>query len=421
MGGNPPVKTGRGSIPLALGKPMRILSVTAQKPHSTGSGVYLTETVRAFAQLGHENAVVAGVCAGDAGVCAGDAVFFPERVRVYPVYYNSDALPFPVCGMSDEMPYESTVYRSMSEDMVAQFERAFSSVIEKAVNEFKPDVLLCHHLYLLTAIVRELCRDIPVWGMCHGSDLRQLYTNGLCRERIIASVAGLDKLCCLHDAQREQIIELFGVPPEKVRVVGTGYSSRVFYDRGLRQPHRERRLIYAGKISEKKGVYSLISALALLGWRREDFSLRMAGGWGDETQHEKALTAIGRSGWDITLLGRLSQDALAEEYSKADIFILPSFYEGLPLVLAEAMACGTRVVCTELPGIKPWMDSAAPDNGIVFVAPPRMTDADTPVEDSLPDFETRLAAAIQTAAAQPIIKHDLSALTWTGVCKKILE
>jgi len=39
---------------------MRILSITAQKPHSTGSGVYLTETVRGFKELGHTQAVIAG-------------------------------------------------------------------------------------------------------------------------------------------------------------------------------------------------------------------------------------------------------------------------------------------------------------------------------------------------------------------------
>lgn len=215
-------------------------------------------------------------------------------------------------------------------------------------------------------------------------------------------------------------MELFGVPPEKICVVGTGYSSRIFYDRDIRQPHRETRLIYAGKISEKKGVYSLISALDLLGWRREDFSLRMAGGWGDEAQHEKALAAIEQSDWDITLLGRLPQDALAREYSMADVFILPSFYEGLPLVLAEALACGARVVCTELPGIRPWMDGAAPGNGIVYVRPPRMTGPDTPLPEDLPAFEARLASAIRTAAALPIVGHDLTALSWTGVCNRIL-
>lgn len=172
---------------------MRILSVTAQKPHSTGSGVYLTETVSAFEALGHENAVVAGVC-------ADDALFFPEGVRVYPVYYQSDALPFPVCGMSDEMPYESTVYGRMTEEMVGRFERAFTAVIEKALAEFEPELIFCHHLYLLTALVRRICPETPVWGMCHGSDLRQLYTNALRRERVIAAIVELDKICCLHEA-----------------------------------------------------------------------------------------------------------------------------------------------------------------------------------------------------------------------------
>ena len=40
---------------------MRILSITAQKPNSTGSGVYLTELVKEYALMGHEQAVIAGV------------------------------------------------------------------------------------------------------------------------------------------------------------------------------------------------------------------------------------------------------------------------------------------------------------------------------------------------------------------------
>ena len=63
---------------------MRILSITAQKPHSTGSGVYLTETVRGFKELGHTQAVIAGVT-------REDRVKLPEGVGFYPVYYNSGA------------------------------------------------------------------------------------------------------------------------------------------------------------------------------------------------------------------------------------------------------------------------------------------------------------------------------------------
>ena len=44
---------------------MKILSITAQKPCSTGSGVYLTELVRAWHNAGHEQIVVAGVASGE--------------------------------------------------------------------------------------------------------------------------------------------------------------------------------------------------------------------------------------------------------------------------------------------------------------------------------------------------------------------
>ena len=73
---------------------MRILSVTAQKVDSTGSGVYLTELVRGFAKAGHQQAVICGTT-------WQDRICLPEGVAVYPVYYNTEELPFPICGMSD--------------------------------------------------------------------------------------------------------------------------------------------------------------------------------------------------------------------------------------------------------------------------------------------------------------------------------
>ena len=48
---------------------MRILSVTAQKPDSTGSGIYLTELVRGFEKMGHEQAVIAGIGRKDTLPC----------------------------------------------------------------------------------------------------------------------------------------------------------------------------------------------------------------------------------------------------------------------------------------------------------------------------------------------------------------
>ena len=111
---------------------MRILSVSAQRPDSTGSGVYLTERVRGFAALGCEQAVLAGVGPEDVSPFPADVAFFPVR-------YASAALPFPICGMSDEMPYRSTRYCDMTEEMTAQFRAAFSAALRDAVDQIYRD------------------------------------------------------------------------------------------------------------------------------------------------------------------------------------------------------------------------------------------------------------------------------------------
>ena len=393
---------------------MRILSISAQKPNSTGSGVYLTETVRGFASLGHDQAVLAGIY-------EQDQVSLPDGVAFYPVYFDTPQLPFHIAGMSDEMPYPSTVYSQMTPEMTGQFAESFSKALMTAVAEFKPDVLLCHHLYLLTAIVRKLFPDLSVWGICHGTDLRQMAKNPLWRDEIREQICGLDKVFCLHEEQRSQAIACYNLDPCRVTVVGNGYNEQIFYDRGQRVPHAERRLVFAGKISEKKGVFSLLRALPLLGWDKDQFSLLMAGGWSNESQKQYVEKLIAESGYNVSLSGNLRQEQLAEEFNRGDIFVLPSFYDGLPLVLAESMACGMQVVCSDLPGIRPWMDAHVPHHTIRFVKPPRMHDADVPDPATLPRFEQELAEAIREAAEHPYLQRpDLSLVSWPGVCRRIL-
>ena len=172
---------------------MKILSISAQKPSSTGSGVYLTELVKEIALQGHEQAVVAGVY-------KEDETNFPEGVAFHPVYFCTEELPYPIVGMSDEMPYTSTRYCDMTEEMVEQFRDAFLKVLVPLVNEFKPDLILTHHLYLLTAIVRETFSDIKVYGFCHNTDLRQMIKTDLEREFIAENVSVIDSMLAEYPA-----------------------------------------------------------------------------------------------------------------------------------------------------------------------------------------------------------------------------
>lgn len=176
---------------------MRVLSVTAQKPCSTGSGVYLTEVVRSLAKMGVSQAVVAGVT-------REDRVDMPEGVTVYPVYFSSEKLPYPVVGMSDEMPYTSTRYRDMTEEMAGQFKAAFLEVLDEAIEKENPDIILCHHLYYLTALIRAHYPAKKVYGFCHNTDLRQMESILFERNFIRQEIPKLDRIFALQEAQKEK-------------------------------------------------------------------------------------------------------------------------------------------------------------------------------------------------------------------------
>ena len=454
---------------------MRILSITAQKPHSTGSGVYLTGLVKGFATLGHEQAVVAGVY-------KEDEIHFPEGTRVYPVYYRTESLPFPIAGMSDEMPYESTIYSQMTEDMVDAFRQAFLEKTREAVECFRPDLILCHHLYLLTALVREAFPQYKTAAICHGTGLRQIKKNSLERDYILAHIKELHKVFCLHREQREEISRVYGVPGERLEVIGSGFDDSIFRYMPVKKEDGVKRLIYAGKLSEKKGVMSLLRSLVCLEqlqrqWEQGEMQQRLetgqppepvkievwlAGGYGNQLEYETIKKLAEQSPYPVKFLGRLDQPQLAKRMNQADVFVLPSFYEGLPLVVIEALACGLQVVCTDLPGVRPWLEENIGTCPVKFVPLPAIMNADEPVEQELPQFERRLAEAIggslgidgsslgtdggvletdgrvletdgmslgtvgreyMTAAGPSLASPlpDMSRISWAGISKKILE
>ena len=394
---------------------MRILSVTAQKPDSTGSGVFLSELVKGFDALGCPQAVVCGVT-------EADPLPFPGHIRVFPVYYNTPALPFPVCGMSDEMPYESTRYRDLTEEQTVQLKDAFLKKVTEAVDSFRPDVILCHHLYFLASLIRQHFPHIPVYGQCHGSDLRQIETNAWQREWIKSQIPNLDGIFALHAVQREKICTLFDLPDGWVQVMGAGYNSGVFYlDDAVSRDSGKIRYLFAGKLSEKKGIYSLLRCLSHLE-HPENTEVYLAGGCGTREELESLRTLASQAPCRVGLLGKLDQPRLAQWMNACDVFILPSFYEGLPLVLIEAMACGMKTICTDLPGIQPWLDQAIPGSGAIFVAPPAMRNTDEPIPESLPDFEKRLARAMEDAASAHLPNQDLvRRLSWGALCRRLLH
>ena len=251
--------------------------------------------------------------------------------------------------------------------------------------------------------------------------MRQIRTNALWRDYIFNQIQDLDRIFCLHQNQEKEVQLTFALPKEKTIVIGNGYNPHIFRKLSEIKPHTGYHLSFAGKISEKKGVFSLLRALNFLPYPKDALRVSLAGGY-KNSDYQKVLTLVQRCPYPVTLLGNLPQDQLAKLFNESDLFVLPSFYDGLPLVLTEALACGAKVICTDLPGIRPWMDQHIPDHGIYFLAPPTMLDTDTPDPSSLPAFERALADLIQHALQDTVQHYPLfDQVCWTNVGRTLLQ
>ena len=108
-------------------------------------------------------------------------------------------------------------------------------------------------------------------------------------------------------------------------------------------------VLYAGRLRTRKAVAVLVEAFALLRDRAPGARLRLAG----EGEQRLALEAqVRRHGLEdvVRFEGAVPHHRMGELYAAADIFCLPSLYEGFPLAILEAMAAGLPVVATRVAG-----------------------------------------------------------------------
>ena len=194
-------------------------------------------------------------------------------------------------------------------------------------------------------IVLSRALGVPVVLHLHAAELHHFYPRlPKPLQAITRWVFSLPASCVVlgTTAQRFVVNEL-RVPASRVEIVINGVPAPTV-PRRISNENGVKRLLFVGNLSERKGVTDLLQALSRPGFENLQLELVLAGG-GDIESYQVKANALGLEKM-VRFTGWSEQREVAELMAKADLLVLPSYDEGLPLVILEALANGVAVVCT---------------------------------------------------------------------------
>ena len=194
-------------------------------------------------------------------------------------------------------------------------------------------------------------------------------------------------VACISHFARSQLM-LFSDPADwhKLKIIHCGVLPELYEsaDRDGDGCH----LVFVGRLAAVKGLRVLLDAFGRVAGDHPGLKLTLVGDGDDREALEALAKPLGEA---VRFTGYLSQSEVAETLATADALVLPSFAEGVPVVLMEAMASGRPVVATRVAGV-----SELVEDGISgFLAPPG-------------DAET-LANRISNLAADPDLRKRMGA------------
>ncbi|MBI4201142.1 MAG: glycosyltransferase [Chloroflexi bacterium] len=192
-------------------------------------------------------------------------------------------------------------------------------------------------------------------------------------------VASVNRIVVSTAHEKGALQRLYNADAEKIRVVPGGVDLARFQP-GDQRAARDRlglnghsTILYVGRLDPIKGLEVMMRTVAVMNAPRH-IQLLVVGGGGDkdmEYVRMKRLACELAIQDRVEFLGSLSNDQLPTYYQAADVCVVPSYYESFGLVALEAMACGTPVVASRVPGL----ETIIQDNRSGYLVPWHCPDA----------------------------------------------
>jgi glycosyltransferase involved in cell wall biosynthesis len=232
------------------------------------------------------------------------------------------------------------------------------------------------------------------------------------------SVRRADLILADSNCTRDDLIDLLGVPRERVRVLYPGVERRFrpIADASVLDAMRRRYrlpdcfLLSVGTLQPRKNYERLVEAFARVGREtRRDIHLVIVGdkGWMYDGIYQEVVDRGLET--QVRLLGFVDDDHLPALYNLADVFVFPSLYEGFGIPPLEAMACGTPVVASNAASLPEVVGNAG-----LMVDPLDPESIATAILSVLTDYDMR-ADLIRRGLAQA------SQFTWQAAAGVLLD
>lgn len=241
--------------------------------------------------------------------------------------------------------------------------------LRRMVRRHRPDVIHVHWLIPQGVAALLAARHTPWVVTTLGGDVYAL-DNVVARWLKRAVLRRARAVTCMNADMRDRLIDA-GAAPETTRVQLLGADLRTIQEVGAGETRIPGRILFAGRLVEKKGVTVLLDALRRLP-ADVDWSLEIMG----DGPLRDELTARAE-GLPVTFTGAASREELSRAYARCSVMTVPSVpassgdQDGLPTVLLEAMGAGCAIVGSDLPGI----DEAIDDGVTGLLVPPADADA----------------------------------------------
>jgi teichuronic acid biosynthesis glycosyltransferase TuaC len=342
-------------------------------------------------------------------------------LATYPPFLQPRNFPYAKADLNYSPPDLSAQY--IEYPAIPMLSRPFNGIVCARyvlphLKRFQPDLILSYYVYpdgyAAVSAGRQL--GVPVILGALGSDINRI------PDRISTVLTKKTRRAAsftitVSEHLRQQAI-LLGAPAERTRAVLNGCDTKVFHLSDRAEARAELRLnleaeivVFVGWLAPTKGLNELVDAAIQLFASRPHLQLFCIGE-GDLRPALEARAIQAGFGNRLHFVGRRSSPEVARWLAAANIFCLPSYAEGCPNSVIEALACGRPVVATNVGGIPELVDS---DSGILI--PPRDTPAlAKALEDALSRTwdETAIAGRSQRGWGQ--VARD----TWQ-ICLECVE